>query len=314
MARTGVTQNDIDTAADALLLAGERPTVERIRAALGRGSPNTVGRLLDAWWVQLGQRLAAKQRQVAVVDAPEEVSELASGLWRTALSVARNVVEQDVTTTRQQLAAAAVTLEADRRSLGEAREAMEIEQTRLQAALDHAQARNEDLVQQLQAIDAQKTRAETQADAATAARDAIAQQLEQARTSAATAAEHTAQERAALIAHSQAVEERAAQNVDRLRQDLKTAKQDTQAHEKEFKTRIAALESALRSVQKETADARKAEAVASARADALGVQFANLPAALQAALGPKTTVRRSSQQPKTNSGKKRPSKRVTSTS
>ncbi|WP_415750910.1 DNA-binding protein, partial [Escherichia coli] len=52
MAR-GVQETEVFEAADALLGAGERPTVERVRLRLGRGSPNTIGPLLDAWWAQL---------------------------------------------------------------------------------------------------------------------------------------------------------------------------------------------------------------------------------------------------------------------
>jgi hypothetical protein len=38
----GITENDVFTACDALLLAGERPTIERVPQKIGRGSPNTV--------------------------------------------------------------------------------------------------------------------------------------------------------------------------------------------------------------------------------------------------------------------------------
>lgn len=56
MAR-GVQETEVFEAADALLGAGERPTVERVRLRLGRGSPNTIGPLLDAWWAQLAARV-----------------------------------------------------------------------------------------------------------------------------------------------------------------------------------------------------------------------------------------------------------------
>lgn len=49
MAR-GITESDVHGAADALVADGERPTVERIRAYLGTGSPNTVVRWLETWW------------------------------------------------------------------------------------------------------------------------------------------------------------------------------------------------------------------------------------------------------------------------
>ncbi len=45
----GITQEQVSAAADALVTAGERPTVEKIRAQLGTGSPNTVTRMLDTW-------------------------------------------------------------------------------------------------------------------------------------------------------------------------------------------------------------------------------------------------------------------------
>lgn len=48
MAR-GITQEQVNSAIEQLLLSGERPTIERVRAALGTGSPNTLTRMLDVW-------------------------------------------------------------------------------------------------------------------------------------------------------------------------------------------------------------------------------------------------------------------------
>ena len=44
----GITEEDVRGAADAIVGRGERPTIDRIRAELGRGSPNNVNRHLDA--------------------------------------------------------------------------------------------------------------------------------------------------------------------------------------------------------------------------------------------------------------------------
>ena len=88
MAR-GITETDVHTAADELVAAGERPTVERIRAHLGTGSPNTVTRHLDTWWKGLGRRLHTQQVRVAVPDAPEVVAALAGEWWERALAAAR---------------------------------------------------------------------------------------------------------------------------------------------------------------------------------------------------------------------------------
>jgi hypothetical protein len=83
----GVTQADVSRAADALLRVGERPTVERIRAAIGSGSPNTVGPLLDVWWKRLAGRLDSGP--AAFHRLPESVAHVAEALWMQALEEGR---------------------------------------------------------------------------------------------------------------------------------------------------------------------------------------------------------------------------------
>jgi hypothetical protein len=85
--RPGVTAAEINAAADALLREGLRPTVERIRARLGRGSPNTINPLLDEWWKTLGARLDSGP--AALHRLPEAVAHVAEALWMQALDEAR---------------------------------------------------------------------------------------------------------------------------------------------------------------------------------------------------------------------------------
>jgi hypothetical protein len=49
----GISQSDVSHAADSLLRLGERPTIEKVRAKIGKGSPNTINPMLDAWWKTL---------------------------------------------------------------------------------------------------------------------------------------------------------------------------------------------------------------------------------------------------------------------
>src|SRR6266851_712404 len=93
----GVTSSDVSQAADALLRAGERPTVEKIRTAIGSGSPNTVGPLLDAWWRRLAGRLDAGP--AAFHRLPESVAHVAESLWMQALEEGRRraLLEQRMT-------------------------------------------------------------------------------------------------------------------------------------------------------------------------------------------------------------------------
>jgi hypothetical protein len=79
----GIRQSDVSHAADTLLRAGNRPTVEKIRAKLGRGSPNTINPMLDAWWKTLSARLDAGP--AALHRLPESIAHIAEALWMQAL-------------------------------------------------------------------------------------------------------------------------------------------------------------------------------------------------------------------------------------
>jgi hypothetical protein len=83
----GVTASDVERAADVLLRAGERPTIEKIRAALKGGSPNTINPLLDAWWKRLSARLDSGP--AALHRLPESVAHVAEALWMQALEEGR---------------------------------------------------------------------------------------------------------------------------------------------------------------------------------------------------------------------------------
>ena len=74
----GVPENDVFDAADAVLSRGERPTVERVRLELGRGSPARVGALLDQWWERLAARLNGQTRLPGL---PVEVTQAFTAIW-----------------------------------------------------------------------------------------------------------------------------------------------------------------------------------------------------------------------------------------
>jgi hypothetical protein len=83
----GIAASDVERAADQLLRAGERPTIEKIRAALGSGSPNTINPLLDAWWKKLSARLDSGPP--ALHRLPASVAHVAEALWMQALDEGR---------------------------------------------------------------------------------------------------------------------------------------------------------------------------------------------------------------------------------
>jgi hypothetical protein len=91
----GITSRDVEVAADALLRAGERPTIEKIREKIGRGSPNTINPILDVWWKRLASRLDAGP--AALHRLPESVAHVAEALWVQALDEGRRRAEQETT-------------------------------------------------------------------------------------------------------------------------------------------------------------------------------------------------------------------------
>ena len=91
----GIQEADVWAAADALLADGQKPTIEKVRQRMGRGSPNTVAPMLDAWFATLGARLGLNQQTQELRNSvPNEVLEAAQTLWSSALEQARELAEQ----------------------------------------------------------------------------------------------------------------------------------------------------------------------------------------------------------------------------
>jgi len=92
----GITENDVLTACDALLVSGSRPTIERVRHHLGRGSPNTVGPHLDTWFKGLGARIQDSAAFATPSGVPDPIHAAASHLWEAAQAEATRDVDQRV--------------------------------------------------------------------------------------------------------------------------------------------------------------------------------------------------------------------------
>lgn len=82
-----VTQAAVAEAADTLLVAGERPSPDRVRALIGTGSHDVIAGFLDVWWEDLGRRIIAPS--VDPWTPPPEVQQIAAALWVRATAHAR---------------------------------------------------------------------------------------------------------------------------------------------------------------------------------------------------------------------------------
>lgn len=173
--RRGIQEDDVFRAADALLAEGLRPTIERVRLKIGRGSPNTVSPMLERWFASLGQRIAGGTNPSANLAAgndadgvPVSVRNAARLLWETARREAHDVQRQEFESARAQLDEAGNVLAAGQAELAQREAAFDQTRASLDAALASSQQAREALERQLaeQTVETARLRASTEQEIA----------------------------------------------------------------------------------------------------------------------------------------------------
>lgn len=258
MAR-GITQDQVNYAADALLRAGERPTIERVRMALGTGSPNTLIRLLDVWWAALGQRLTAQERRLALPEAPEAVAQAAAALWSMALEHAQDAATQALNAERDALAQARAGADRDvaqaHVAQAQALEAARGAEVTRDRALERLADMEQLVHQQRQQIDdlqAQRDRGYAERDEARAHAAALATDLQAVHTA-------TTAERDRRDEQLRSVENRWLQEVDRARQEAARLHTQVALHERTLRAKegdVETLRGQLAVAERETLSVR----------------------------------------------------------
>ena len=212
----GVQPDEVWAAADTVLAQGERPTIERVRAYLGRGSPNTVAPMLDAWYASLAKRLASDEDGAVEQGAlPAPVLRAAKALWGRAQQHAQEQAAQSVQVDRDALEKLVKHLAAERVALDQEQQRLNERSEALGAALQAKDHQIADLVRQV--TDLQKGLAGRDADIESvrtqhaAATQAL--QAERGRLNALN--EEHRQERERLEQRASAQERRLLEDVDR---------------------------------------------------------------------------------------------------
>jgi hypothetical protein len=264
----GVSELDVWQACDALLLEGARPTIERVRQKIGRGSPNTVSTHLDAWFSKLGARIKDPMAFSAPPAIPDPIHQAAEHFWEVALAATRQDFDERL---RAGLADAVANVEAEkeRTSIAEAA-AFEAsaKATHLQAEVNTLQA----------TLDGQRaTRAQVEADLADARRsvEELRRRLDQALTETAEVRKSSERAITEAIDRFTAAERRAALEIDNervararaekhaaaLERRLEAALSDARAAEVRRTQQVSRQEAALERLRNdgERTEARSAE-------------------------------------------------------
>jgi chromosome segregation ATPase len=214
----GVQQHDVNVAADALLAERARPTVERVRMKLGRGSPNTVGPLLETWFASLATRLGVRSDEHPDKGAtPPALRQALHDVWAEALASAHTEAAAGMAQERAQLSEEISALELARAELQRGEAELTARGAAMQQTLELATARLQEKAGQLEDLRAQLAQARASLARLVEERDAERRRLD-AQTEAAC------QERDRLQARENSTERRLLEEVDRARQEAKHAR------------------------------------------------------------------------------------------
>ncbi|WP_346380806.1 DNA-binding protein [Acidithiobacillus sp.] len=143
-------QEAIWAAADALVEAGERPTLAAVRKAVGGGSFTTISEAMGAWRGR--QAIAEPVREPAPVAVSQQAAVLAAELWAQALAIAHERLQTD----REALEAAREEMARERAEAVELADLLAAEMDQVRAELEAGQMllteKDEALLKQTQEI------------------------------------------------------------------------------------------------------------------------------------------------------------------
>jgi hypothetical protein len=272
----GVQQDEVWAAADALIGEGLRPTIERVRQKLGRGSPNTVSPMLEAWFGTLGKRLGVTEVQNDLKGIPPIVSQSIAKIWEMALLEANNLAGQNVASVNEALALERAELDERDAKLGQRDLVLNVREKASNEALELANrqfselsTRFTELQNQLQQRESELLGLRTDHANLQSSRQSDNRQHDEA-------VKLLNQERQQLEERNDLNRRRLLQDLDRFRQDVKQANSAVDESErrlenvrKEFEAVNIALSDKLRVSQFELATVNQALSIANERSKEL---------------------------------------------
>jgi len=246
MAR-GISEQDVFEAADKLLARGERPTIERVRNEMGRGSPNTVNRLLDGWWTTLSARHAAKETS----KLPPQFQTACERLYEKVLADSRAWAEAGFATRLAELQSREQQLADREQSLSSRESTLTVPVEMLRSDLAEKSVQVTDLTTE-KALLAQEL-AQIQQRNGT-----LVGQLAAAEERLVTQAKAASTELGRVKAQWEAQENRWLRQIDSLREDLKLLRAERTEEKRTVARKVAALDALVEKLRRDLATATKA--------------------------------------------------------
>lgn len=256
-ATRGVQESDVWTAADALLAQGLRPTIERVRQQIGRGSPNTVSPMLESWFATLGQRLGVAQADKPHGGGvPENVLRLAQELWDSASAQAMDAAQQALQEREAAVQASRLAHEADLEHMEQREKALHQQKQAMDEAMKLAHAQAQELSRRLDEMQQLAQDREAQLSSLRAELAAVAKARDLERKDHSEELQAAAQERQRLAEQFAGNERRMLTDLDRARQEAASARKAQAEQERKAEARLAEWQSRQQHLEEELLQAR----------------------------------------------------------
>lgn len=259
----GVQQEDVWLAADSLIADGLRPTIERVRQRIGRGSPNTVSPMLETWFATLATRLGVNKQEDESDHVPKALQQALKMAWEVALTKGREQAALEIDQAQADLTQAAQALQKREADLVQLEQVRAAKRQALEETVNSARNISQETLARL-----------SEAQLVVSRRDAEIQNLHARLATTETARESeihrhqqvTAdylQERQKIEERAQVMQHKLLEEIDRSRQDMKKMSNEAQMAKKLFSDEKFLLQQRIQTYEKDQAKAQALHAAQS---------------------------------------------------
>ena len=249
----GIQQNDVWSAADSLIADGQRPTIERVRQKLGRGSPNTVSPMLDAWFATLGVRLGISPESDKFSGMSEIFQQTLKDVWETVLSRGREESARELTEAEAVLMQATQSLNVRESEIDQIEKLHAVKQQAMEDALKAAAKSTENALARLEVEQVLTGRREAEIQNLQEKVAAVESELLLERRRHQEAVANCNLEKQRIEDRTHATQRRLLEDIDRARLETKKMASEVQASLKQFSIEKNLLQEKSMSCEKDLA-------------------------------------------------------------
>ena len=265
----GVQQDDVWGAADSLIADGLRPTIERVRQKIGRGSPNTVSPMLEAWFATLADRLAVNKKEEKSGNIPTALEQALKDAWKIALSEAREKSALEIVQSQADLTQASQVLKEREIELVQIDQIRAVKLQALDDALQVARNNTEDARARLSKVQKLVSSREMEIQNLYSKMVTVEAERDAERHRNQESVANNIQERQKIEERFQVVQHKLLEEIDRARQETKKISIEAQANEKYYFAEKILFEKTIQSQEKDLANIQMRYIAQSSDVDAL---------------------------------------------